>query len=42
MALEVSNNKKTFRVVDHDKVVLKGSRTKWYSSRINFFHNSKT
>ena len=42
MTIEVSNNKKEFKIIDHDKVVLKGSRTKWYSSGINFFHNSKT
>ena len=42
MEIEIGKNNKTFKIIDNQEVVIKGVRPKWYSSNIQFFHNSKT
>ena len=42
MKIEITKNKKEFKVFDNDKIVIKGHKLKWYSPEIQFFYNSKT
>ena len=42
MKIEIAKNNKEFKILDHDKIILKGRKPKWYSPEIQFFYNSKT
>ncbi len=42
MKIEIAKNNKEFKIFDHDKIVIKGHKPKWYSPEIQFFYNSKT
>jgi len=42
MKIEIAKNNKEFKILDNDKIILKGRKPKWYSPEIQFFYNSKT
>ena len=42
MKIEIAKNNKEFKILDNDKIILKGHKPKWYSPEIQFFYNSKT
>jgi len=42
MKIEIAKNNKEFKILDHDKIIIKGRKPKWYSPEITFFYNSKT
>ena len=42
MRVEIEKNNKKFKIIEGEEVLLRGTRPKWYSSEIRFFHNNKT
>ena len=42
MKIETTRSNKEFKVLDKNRLILKGRRPKWYSSEVRFFYNSKT
>tara|TARA_B100000989_G_scaffold249255_1_gene196813 strand:- start:2341 stop:2874 length:534 start_codon:yes stop_codon:yes gene_type:complete len=40
--VRIQKNKKDFQILENNMPIIKGSRPKWYSSRIIFFYNNKT